>query len=67
MLIVTARCTQAYKDAGQYGPLGFVAYKDEEGQRLTGKELATHDRVIVQYESLHKLLMGTSGGLLPFD
>jgi len=61
ILTVTARRQQARTVLGELQPLGFVHYGD-----LPTHDMANQDRLIIQYESLHKL-MGAEGGLQPFD
>jgi hypothetical protein len=67
VIVFTARVQQAYTAFGLLGPLGFKLY-NEDHRRADGTKipLGDIDRVIVQFESAHKL-MALMGGLSPYD
>ena len=61
VLYITARRQQAHTLLGDLRPLQFKHY-----QQYT-YDLASVDRLIIQYESLHRLTASTAGDLVPYD
>ena len=61
VLVITARRQQAHSALGLLSDLGFVHYRDVRGS------LSSEDRLIVQYESLHRLVSDDNGRLRPYN